>query len=88
MMWRYFIHFDECGEAYELFRFPANGKDLLDQDDCDVYKCLKGGVWSGDEKMYLMVQSIGGHFNEAQSEISEAEALRLIEKWSAASWPT
>ena len=87
MKWRYFGR-DSGVETYEIYRCPNNAKSLFDLDQC-VERIKKNGNWEPDEKGVtgLSNEKSQGWFHEKTDEITEAEALSLIERWQKTDWP-
>ncbi len=80
MEWRYFRWSRTA--RYQLYRFPANGKDLFRQklDDVEIYR--QDGSWHGGQREHLIDEVLKGWFDEGQDEISEEQAVLLMSEIS------
>lgn len=83
MSWRYFGRTAGSSDVFEVYRFPGNGKPLHQQNDDDVYRISPGHGWERVGRSILMGDLVAGWFSERKDEISEADALALIQRWAS-----
>lgn len=75
-----FRYFEQSrGLGSQLYRFPANGKNLYEQAHADVEVYKGFGRWSGNHKMRLVDEDLKGWFDEKQDELSLEDALKLMQ---------
>jgi hypothetical protein len=86
-MWKYFGRESGTGRFYEVYRCPANGKRLIDQELEDVYVLLRDGSWRPNMREILIDEMCKGYFSERDDEISEQKAQDLYRSWQEGCWP-
>jgi len=77
MKWLYFF-LDS-----KVYRWPDNGKKLVEQDSDDVEVYMPDGTWFGPRKALLYGETMSGWFDEDTDQISEGDALLVMAKTSA-----
>ncbi len=80
MVWRYFALYPGTNLLHGLYRCPANGKKLFEQNLADVEVFTRGGNWHGSQRERLFHEVQRGWFDETQDEISEEQAILLMSK--------
>ena len=87
LTWRYFGRVNPAsGMLYEVYRCPANGKHVEDQEREDVHLLLRNGSWRPNQREVLMKDILRGDFCDTSDEISEEEAMKYYQEWQA-HWP-
>ena len=77
MQWRYFRG---SGQELAIYRWPANGKSLAEQRLADVELYGRDGKWRGNQRERLIKEEVSGWFSERDDEISEQQAVALMER--------
>ena len=79
-MWRYFIYGDNPRRLSDVFRMPANGGSIRDQQSKDVYKFFPDGSWMPGFGGTLMFAGMEGEFSEKSDEVDEPAAIERMAK--------
>ena len=78
MVWRYFALYPGTNRLQGLYRCPANGKKLFEQNLADVEVYRRDAGWDGGQRERLFHEVQRGWFDETQDEISEEQAILLM----------
>jgi len=99
MKWRYFGRTAGSVRIIQIYRWPDNGKRLLQQAQEDVqYMNRRGewvsgymnkrGEWVSGLRDILIAEVWSGWFSENQDELTEQRAMELIDSWRKGEWPS
>jgi hypothetical protein len=80
MVWRYFALYPGTNRLQGLYRCPDNGKKLFEQNLADVEIYRGDGGWQGGQRQRLLHEVQRGWFDEIQDEISEEQAILLMDE--------
>jgi len=75
--WRYFL-VGEDAQTEMIYRWPANGKSLKDQEREDIQVFGLNGEWLRTERAGIFSVMLNGWFSEGSDEISEQAAQQFI----------
>jgi len=85
--WRYFGRDSNGATVFEIYRCPANGKNIEFQRHEDVQLLLQDGSWRPNMQRVLTDEIYVGKFDETIDEISEEKAMEYYQTWLAGEWP-
>ena len=88
MKWRYFGRTAGSTRIIQIYRWPDNGKRLLQQAQADVQCMNKHGEWVSGLRDILIAEVWSGWFSENQDGLTEQRAMELIDSWRKGEWPS
>ena len=87
--WRYFGRTAGGPEIFEVYRIPANGIPL-DEQDLSLYpeRLQREGTWLCDlNEFSILHEQMNGNFDEIIDEIDSQMVEKLYAQWVSSEWP-
>ena len=87
--WRYFGRTAGGPTVFEVYRIPANGKSLNEQD-LSLYpqRLLRDGTWIYDRNYTpILDEQYNGNFDEINDELNSDVVETLFNEWALYRWP-